>query len=295
MDSEHTPQQKATSSPLDTSLDSASLLKRQVPKAFLMALLLGGGLILVLLVHFSQAIYLSLTNFTAFVGTPYQNWFEQQKINHPLLLIPLAFGGGLFASISPCILSLLPINLSYIGTLNISSRRDAFIKASLFTLGVATVFSLFGLFTSVATAVMIEFRGYADLIIGVIILIMGLSVAGLVRLPLPQINVHLPFGGSYTVGLTFALVSSPCASPVLFSVLMIAADSGSQLISFLAMISYALGYTAIIFCASLFTGLIKQSRFLLKRAHWIIYIGSSLLILGGGYYLLNGVLWFLKN
>jgi cytochrome c biogenesis protein CcdA len=39
-------------------------------------------------------------------------------------LLPLAFLGGLIASVSPCILGLLPINRSYIGTLELKSRRN---------------------------------------------------------------------------------------------------------------------------------------------------------------------------
>jgi cytochrome c-type biogenesis protein len=163
--------------------------------------------------------------------------------------------GGLLSSISPCILSLLPVNLSYIGTLNIPSRRTAFVKAAQFVLGVVTIFSVFGLFSALASAVYVDYRGYFNLGVGTIILLMGLSFAGLIHFPLPQINT-VPIPGPYGVGLTFALVSSPCASPILFAI--IAAATGSQLVSVVTLVSYGLGYTAIIFLASLYTGLVKQ-------------------------------------
>ena len=48
----------------------------------------------------------------------YQQWGDSQSLAQPWVLIPFAAGGGLLASISPCILAMLPVNLSYIGTLN---------------------------------------------------------------------------------------------------------------------------------------------------------------------------------
>jgi cytochrome c-type biogenesis protein len=97
------------------------------------------------------------------------------------------------------------------------------------------------------------------------------------------------------VGFTFALVSSPCASPVLFAVLTAAAASGSQALGMLTMVSYALGYTMLIFLASLFTGLAKQSRKLLQHSEMVIRFGSVALIITGIYYLFSGAKWFLGS
>jgi len=225
------------------------------------------------------------------VDSSYHNWFSQQTTTNPFILVPLAYTGGLIASISPCILALLPVNLSYIGTREITSRWDAFIKAGGFVLGVVTVLCILGLYSSLAGFVMIKYRGYIHTLVGIIILLMGLSLWGVFRLPLPQTNFRLPALGSYGIGLTFALLSSPCSSPILFAVLAAAATSGSQLYSVLAMISYALGYTTIIFLASLFTGLAKQARSLMKHSEMITRIGSIGLILMGGFYLMTGMQW----
>jgi cytochrome c-type biogenesis protein len=222
----------------------------------------------------------------------YQKWGESQSLNHPLFTLLFALGGGLLASISPCILALLPVNLSYIGTLDVKSRREAFFNASGFVLGVVTVLSVFGLFSSVAGAVMVDWRGYINLGIGSIIILMGLSIGGIFHLPLPQTQFTIPFAGTYGVGLTFALISSPCASPVLFAVLAAAAATGSPLWSTLTMVSYALGYTAVIFAASLFTGLIKVSRQILTKSESIMRWGGLALVLMGGYCVVSGVLWF---
>jgi len=251
-----------------------------------------GLLSLVIVLTLGPVISHPIERMISIVENRYQQWFNQQDTANPFVLLPLAFIGGLLASVSPCILALLPVNLSYIGTLKINSRWDAFTKAGLFVLGAVTILSLFGLVSSFAGAVMVEYRGYINIVVGLIMAVMGLWLMGVVKIPLPQMNVNLPQAGPYGVGLTFALVGSPCASPVLFAVLAAAAATGSQVLGTLTMVSYALGYTLLIFLASLFTGMAKQSKKLLKHSEEIIRFGSLALILTGAYYLFTGTQWF---
>ena len=131
---------------------------------------------------------------------------------------------------------------------------------------------------------MVEYRGHINVVVGAIILIMGFGLLGWIKIPLPEINLDGSNFGPFGVGLTFALVSSPCASPVLFAVLAAAGASGSQLIAVLTMASYAFGYTIIIFLASLLTGFAKQANLLLKYSENITKFGSAALILAGFYY-----------
>lgn len=251
-----------------------------------------GLLSLILVLTLGPIISRPIEQLISIVENRYQQWFSQQDTANPLVLLPLAFLGGVLASVSPCILALLPVNLSYIGTLKINSRWDAFTKAGMFVLGAVTILSLLGLASSFAGAVMVEYRGYINVVVGLIMTLMGLWLIGVIKLPLPTMNVNLPNAGPYGVGLTFALVSSPCASPVLFAVLA-AAATGSQLLGTLTMVSYAIGYTILIFLASLFTGLAKQSKQLLQHSEGIIRFGSVALMITGAYYLFTGTQWFM--
>lgn len=293
--------------------------RRKPPRLLLLTLLVCATALLVWFVDqlSKSALYQIIEQFAFLIGEAYERWFNQQPINNPFVLMGLSFAGGLVASISPCILSLLPVNLSYIGTREITSRRDAVVKAGTFVLGVVTVLSLLGLFSSFAGIVLVQFRGYLHIAVGAVIILMGLSLAGIIRLPLPQNplsgvsarsrpsgkepwdslqgRVRSLLTGPYGVGLTFALVSSPCTSPVLFAVLTAAAATGSQLFSSLAMVSYALGYTAIIFLASLFTGLAKRTRGILEHSEMIMRLASLLLVLVGGFYLFNGGQWVVSS
>lgn len=308
----------------------SKLPNRSIPHSkhlLLLILLFVGAITLALLPNglIQSSLYQSLQQFAFWIGDRYEQWFTQHKyqINHPLALTGLAFLGGLVASISPCILSLLPVNLSYIGTREITSRRDAFFKAGSFVLGVVTVLSLLGLFSSAAGLILIQFRGYIQVAVGAIIVLMGLSLVGVVQIPRLRLNRFTsvtrtggnaiqPGGkmsrrsrlqslitsfltGPYGVGVTFALVSSPCTSAIMISVLTAAAATGSQWQSTLTMVSYSFGYTAIIFLASLFTGLAKQTRTLLLHSNTIIQFASVALLMVGIFYLINGSQWIIAT
>ncbi len=207
-------------------------------------------------------------------------------------LVPLAaFAGGLLASVSPCVLAMLPLNLGYIGTLGPLSRRQAVVRVGGFVAGTVLVLSLFGLVASFASAVVVDHRGPVHLGVGVIILAMGLHLGGWLPLRLPRLPALPPSGGPFLVGVGFGLVSSPCASPVLFSVLAAAAGTGSGALSVITMVSYALGYTALISATSLWAGLMGASRRLLRHGDTLTRLGALVLLAAGVYYVFQGLLW----
>ena len=146
----------------------------------------------------------------------------------------LAFGGGLIASVSPCVLALLPVQLSFLGAQK--DQRPSPAKAIQFSLGVITAYSILGLFTSLAGALIIDHRGGLFITAGVIIIAMALQLKGWgPRIPWHRLNLshmgdptrvqQLPIG-AFLIGLTFALLTSPFASPVLAAVISAATATG---------------------------------------------------------------------
>ncbi|MBI3590970.1 MAG: sulfite exporter TauE/SafE family protein [Candidatus Melainabacteria bacterium] len=219
--------------------------------------------------------------------------FLQASHGLPLpVLILLAFGGGLAASLTPCVLPMIPLYLSYIGASQITSRAHAVKQSFLFCFGAAIIFSLMGLFASFASFVMIEFRGYVNCIIGIFILFMALSVLEVIKLPLPQFITNIPNGGPFIVGVAFALVSSPCASPILFAILALSSASGSLINGSMIMIAYSIGYTGIIFATSLFAGFAKQFDFFKRHSKIVSVVSSVILGILGVFYLYSGIRWF---
>ncbi|MDX2100479.1 MAG: cytochrome c biogenesis protein CcdA [Leptolyngbyaceae cyanobacterium bins.59] len=226
------------------------------------------------------------------VELAYRHWLKEQPLENPLILLPGAFLGGTIASVSPCILSLLPVNLSYIGSTALTTRREAARKAGLFVAGTITVLSVMGLFSSIAGALLVSHRGYVSLAVGALMVLSGLTLMEVFKFRLDFKGLPLTQPHPYLVGMAFSLVISPCTSPVFLTVLAAAAATGNFLLSALTMVSYGLGYTLIIFLCSLFTGLARRTRVLLHHTAFITRIASVALILTGGYYMIDGFSWF---
>ncbi|MCE2929204.1 MAG: cytochrome c biogenesis protein CcdA [Candidatus Caenarcaniphilales bacterium] len=205
------------------------------------------------------------------------------------ILVSMGFLGGLMSSLLPCVLSLLPINLAYIGTLNIQNRKEAFIKASQFVLGVALVMSVLGVSISLSFAVFSAYKPIINIIVGSIVFIMAVALLDIIKLPLPKFITKIPDSNPFLIGMAFALVSSPCSSPVLVSVITIASSLNSILSSLFLMFSYSIGYTAIIFTASLSTGLIKQLDWFKKNSQTMMRISAAMLMCIGAYYIYTGI------
>ena len=234
------------------------------------------------------------------ISQNYANWLTQLTGNHgwAVLGLPvLALGGGLIASVSPCVLALLPVQLSYLGAQN--QQRPNTGKVIEFSLGVITAYSILGLFTSLAGTLIIDHRGGLFITAGVIVIAMALQLKGWgPRVPWHRLNMgvikapgwinKLP-KGPLLIGFTFALVTSPCASPVLAAVLSSAAAAGSPPLAVVAMIMYAIGYSMVILLAGLGVELGGIRRHLLERGDQITGISAMVLLAFGAFYLLTGI------
>lgn len=197
-------------------------------------------------------------------------------------LYAVAFAGGLVASVSPCILGMLPVNLSYIGATKLTSRTAAIRVAGMFVLGVIVVNIALGFVSSLFFALFVAYRAPLNIAIGVLMVMMGLWLVGIIRLPVPQIATRVPAGaGSFVVGLIFALIASPCASPILIVVLGAVSLAGSPLRAIGAMTLYAVGYTLVLFLASVFAGIATASRSLLAHSELVSRLSAAALVIIG--------------
>ncbi|NJK60300.1 MAG: cytochrome c biogenesis protein CcdA [Oscillatoriales cyanobacterium SM2_1_8] len=222
----------------------------------------------------------------------YQAWAEQVA-TLPAMLPVLAFLGGLLVSLSPCILSLLPVHLSYLGTLTPRSRREALGHSLAFVAGAVTLFAAVGLFAGFASALLLTWRGPVYMGMGVIVWAMGLRQLGFAKWSLPKLPTLHWLGHPYVVGLSFATIVSPCAGSIAVSTLVAAAGTGSPLLGALVMICYGFGYTAVVFLAGVWVGFAQYARRLTAHSGRWLTVGGWVLTIAGMAYIYWGAqtLW----
>jgi cytochrome c biogenesis protein CcdA len=128
--------------------------------------------------------------------------------------------------------------VSYIGASKLASRTAALRVACSFVLGVIIVNVALGLVSSLFFALSVQYRAPVNIGVGSLTVLMGLWLAGILRFPTPQIATRFPpSGGSVIVGIIFAPIASPCASPMLKFILGVVSLGGSPVRAVSAMTS----------------------------------------------------------
>lgn len=226
----------------------------------------------------------------------------------PGLLV--AFGAGLISFLSPCVLPLVPGYLSLMSGLQPSTvgqptqvqRGQLFIDSLLFVLGFTLVFVLYGAVASGIGSLFLERRDLLARIAGVAIILMGLAVAGLLKVPFLQSTKRLhvspkslgPFAAP-AMGMAFAFGWTPCIGPILAAVLTLAAgrETLSEGVQLLSVYSLGLGVPFVIMAVA-FGRLRAGQKWFVRHGRTIDLISGSLLV-AFGFLLLSGQLGWLSR
>lgn len=214
----------------------------------------------------------------------------------------LAFSAGLLTFLSPCILPLIPIYLSFISGVsveNIKQGKQRFfvvINALLFIFGFTAVFVLLG---ATATFVGQILNQYIDVFIkisAIFLIIMGLHLIGIFRINflLTEKKLHMQFKTfswlrPILFGFTFAFSWTPCVGPILSGILIMASAQESVFKGMQLLIFFSLGVSL----PFLLTALVfdRASKFFsLFKIAWIGIISGLFLIIIG-ILMLTGVYW----
>lgn len=182
-----------------------------------------------------------------------------------LLNITLAFVAGIASFASPCCLPLVPAYVSYIvGTTphdSPNSRRVAVRQALVFVLGFTLVFVTLWASVGLIGYVLRDYVGVMRQIGGAILIIMGLHVAGIVKISVLYRQVSVPTnrllngsstGGTITAlapsyvrsilfGAVFAAAWTPCIGPILGGIIGLASLSSSVGQGTILLLVFALG------------------------------------------------------
>ena len=211
-----------------------------------------------------------------------------------LISIGVIFLAGLVTSLTPCMLSMLPITVGYIGGYESEGRLQAAAQSSWFALGLATTLAILGIVATTIGKVYGQIGVGLPIIVSLVAIAMGLNLLELLPLRFPSlgatdwISQDLPRGlRSYLLGLTFGLIASPCSTPVLATLLTWVATTQNLVLGGGLLIAYAIGYVTPLVIAGTFTASIKKILELRRWSSWINPVSGALLLGFGIFSLLS--------
>ena len=176
-----------------------------------------------------------------------------------------SFFGGLIASVSPCSLSMLPLIVGYVGGYGEDKPAKTFVQMIFFVLGASIVFSIIGLICALTGKIFVG-NPYFALVAASVILIMGLNILGLLDIQLPVLIKEMPqnnFSNEFIypvlLGAAFALIGTPCSTPILASIMAFASVSANMGQAILMLFLFSIGQGLIFILAGVITSKLKSS------------------------------------
>ena len=211
-----------------------------------------------------------------------------------LISIGIISLAGLVTSLTPCMLSMLPITVGYIGGYESEGRWQAAAQSSWFALGLATTLAILGLVATTIGKVYGQIGVGLPIVVSLVAIAMGLNLLEILPLRFPSLGAtnwigeDLPRGvRSYLLGLTFGLIASPCSTPVLATLLAWVASTQNLVLGSGLLVAYAIGYVAPLVIAGTFTASIKKILELRRWSSWINPLSGALLLGFGIFSLLS--------
>ena len=202
-----------------------------------------------------------------------------------ILLFIVSFVGGLIASVSPCSLSMLPLIIGYVGGYSKEKTSTTLVQMLFFVLGTAIVFSCIGIICAITGKVFVTSPFFA-LIVASVLMIMGLKLVGFLDFELPVLIKEMPQNKTNSrilypifLGAVFALIGTPCSTPILAGIMAFATLSANIVNSIIMLFLFALGQGLIIILAGVLTSKIKNMQNFYKFSDILMKICGILLIL----------------
>ena len=200
----------------------------------------------------------------------------------------ISFLEGIITFISPCLLPMLPIYISYFAGGGERDTRKTLTSAFGFVLGFTTVFMAMGALAGTIGSLLKQHQTSVNLISGVIVIFFGLNFLGILKFNLFKGNSHavntdnMGFFSAFVFGIIFSVGWTPCVGAFLGSALMLASQQGHVLEGMLMLLTYSLGLGIPFIFSAILIDKLKSTFNWIKRHYDIINkISGGLLILIG--------------
>lgn len=219
--------------------------------------------------------------------------------------IGLSFLAGLVSFFSPCVFSLVPAYIGYLsgrslaqsGTLEKKNQLTTFLHGLTFVLGFSVVFIALGIAFSALGQILYQIRDILAKVGGVILILFGLHMTDLVRIPFLDFDVRhqskMTRSGSYLssflMGIFFSAGWSPCVGPTLGLILTLAIERANISQGVLLLSFYSLGMAIPFLAAALGVGWVTRILRKHNKTMRIAQVVMGVLLINVGVLLFLGI------
>ena len=208
----------------------------------------------------------------------------------------ISFLEGIITFISPCLLPMLPIYISYF-----AGGRERTLKRTLtcalgFVLGFTAVFVAMGALAGTVGSFLTRYQTAVNVISGLIVIFFGLNFLGVFKLNLfrgsqRQVDTSdLNFWSSALFGLGFSVGWTPCVGAFLGSALMLASLQGSVLVGTLMLLCYSAGLGIPFLLSAVLIDRLRSAFDFIKRNYEVINKICGALLVAVGVMMMTGTM-----
>lgn len=208
----------------------------------------------------------------------------------------ICFLEGIVTFLSPCLLPMLPIYLSYFGGGAQRTMRRTLRNAIGFVLGFTLVFAAMGALAGSVGSFLKAHQQAVNLICGVIVIFFGLSFLGVFRLRFlrgsnTRVDLSNPgFFSTMLFGIVFSVGWTPCVGAFLGSALLLASQQGHALTGTLMLVSYGLGLGVPFLLSAVLIDKLKSTFDWIKRHYDVINLVCGWMLVAIGVLMATGLL-----
>lgn len=215
----------------------------------------------------------------------------------------LSFLEGIITFISPCILPMIPVYITYFAN-GEENKKKSVTNALGFVLGFTIVFVALGAFAGFLGGLLIKYEAVVNILTGLVVVIFGLNFMGVLKIGFlnktkkAEVEVKSTgFGGSVLFGIVFSIGWTPCVGAFLGSALMLASQQGTALQGIFMLVLYSVGLGIPFVLSAVLIDRLKSIFDAIKRNYRTINIVSGGLLVVIGIMMMTGlfayvVRWF---
>lgn len=209
----------------------------------------------------------------------------------------ISFLEGVITFISPCLLPMLPIYITYFAGGGERSTKKTLIGALGFCFGFSAIFIAMGALAGTLGSFLTKYQTIVNIVSGVIVVMFGLNFVGLFKLNIFRGSGNralktkdMNFFSAMLFGVVFSIGWTPCVGAFLGSALIMASTQGHVLGGVIMLTCYSAGLALPFIISALLIDSLKSAFDFIKRHYKVINIVSGCLLILVGILMATGTL-----